>query len=71
MMWSYLREHVIRRAAAFCNIEAFQNILRRHIIQTRVALVKLGGYKSMDDNLGSLGRKELSYAGNVKQMVEG
>ena len=33
----------------------------------RVAVVKLGGDKSMDENLGSLGRKEFSYAGNVTQ----
>ena len=63
MTWSYLREHVIRRAAAFCiYITYFGGTLYK-----RVAVVKLGGDKSMDENLGSLGRKEFSYAGNVTQ----
>ena len=34
-------------------LNLFQNILR-HIIQKRIAVVKLGGYKSIDENLGSL-----------------
>ena len=40
-------------------------------MQERVAVVKLGGDKSMDENLGSLGRNEFSYGGIVTQMVEG
>ena len=54
MMWSYLREHVIRRAQHSVIVKLFKTYFGGHIIQTSVALVKLGGYKSMDDNLGSL-----------------
>ena len=52
-------------------LKLFHNLLRRQIIQERVAVVKLGEDKSMDENLGSLGRKEFSYVGNVTQVVEG
>ena len=72
MTWSYLQEHVIIGGQQHSVlIKLFHNLLRRHIIQDRVAVVKLGGDKSMDENLGSLGRKEFSYEGIVTQMVEG
>ena len=46
MMWSYLREHLIRRAAAFCTlIEAFSKHTSAHYTTERIAVVKLGGYR--------------------------
>ena len=73
MTWSYLQEHVIiggRQHSVL--IKTFiQPTSAAHYTKERVAVVKLGGDKSMDENLGSLGRNEFSYGGIVKHMVEG